>query len=153
MLDNRKSEEADGERRMIGSGRRVGAFGLSAREGLELMFDDPWGFFWMNGTASLRTWEKSCEICQSMPGDIATHATHCRLDTSQNGVAVTHLALSVVDDGQSGIQRSASSSARRSRRSSLGRACASTFFALLVASQRLDMLTFFTSAFQPGKQV
>ena len=38
MFDMRKSEDADGERRMIGSGRRAGAFGLCARVGLFAAF-------------------------------------------------------------------------------------------------------------------
>ena len=38
MFDMRKSEDADGERRMIGSGRRAGALGLCARVGLFAAF-------------------------------------------------------------------------------------------------------------------
>ena len=34
MFDMRRRDDADGERRMIGSGRREAAFGLCARVGL-----------------------------------------------------------------------------------------------------------------------
>ena len=59
-LERRRREEAEGDRRIMGSGRRVGTFWLSAREGLVGMLEElDWDFFWMKGTASLRTWEKS----------------------------------------------------------------------------------------------
>lgn len=57
MLDMRRSEEAEGERRMMGSGRRAG-FWLMARAGLFVIAVGP-GFLDMKACASLRTWEKS----------------------------------------------------------------------------------------------
>jgi hypothetical protein len=59
-LERRRREDAEGDRRIMGSGRRVGTFWLSAREGLVGILEElDWDFFWMKGTASLRTWEKS----------------------------------------------------------------------------------------------
>ena len=57
MFDNRRREEADGERRMIGSGRRTGAFGLCANV---VLFTDAAAAACaalraLNGAASLRT--------------------------------------------------------------------------------------------------
>jgi hypothetical protein len=61
IFDIRRSEEADGERRMIGSGRRTGALGFIAREGLFAKFAAAGcaDFRVLNGTASFRTCEKS----------------------------------------------------------------------------------------------
>jgi hypothetical protein len=39
-FDRRSKEDAEGDRRMIGSGRRVGAFWLSASEGLLGMLEE-----------------------------------------------------------------------------------------------------------------
>lgn len=55
----RRSDEAEGERRMMGSGRRDGPLGLRERDWLEVMADEDCSFLWMNGAASFRTWEKS----------------------------------------------------------------------------------------------
>ena len=57
MFDNRRREGADGERRMIGSGRRTGAFGLCANV---VLFTDAAAAACaalraLNGAASLRT--------------------------------------------------------------------------------------------------
>lgn len=54
-LDMRSSAEADGERRMMGSGLLDGPFWLSASAGLDPMADEDDDFFWINGKASLRT--------------------------------------------------------------------------------------------------
>jgi hypothetical protein len=59
ILDIRSREEAEGERRMIGSGRRTGAFELI---GSVVPFDAA-GFELLdvlNCTANFRTYEKSC---------------------------------------------------------------------------------------------
>lgn len=65
MLDIRRREEAEGESRIIGSGRREGFLG---RETREVGFDDDDGavvelgrgrFRPRNISADLRTWEKS----------------------------------------------------------------------------------------------
>lgn len=58
-FDRRSKEEAEGDRRIIGSGRLVGGFWLRASDGLVGMLELDWYFFWMKGAASLRTWEKS----------------------------------------------------------------------------------------------
>ena len=60
MLDMRRREEADGERRMIGSGRRVGTLGFMARDWLlALLPAEACCFLAVNVVASLRTCEKS----------------------------------------------------------------------------------------------
>lgn len=53
MLDMRRREEAEGDRRMMGSGRLL--FGLSASDGLEEIFVVEDGLLDMKGAASLRT--------------------------------------------------------------------------------------------------
>ena len=57
MFDMRRRDDADGERRMIGSGRREAAFGLCARVGLlGSVAACAWAVFRaLNGAASLRT--------------------------------------------------------------------------------------------------
>jgi hypothetical protein len=65
MLDMRSRDDAEGDRRMMGSGRR--GFWCEARAGFEemLFVEDGGaeeGFFDMRGAASLRTWEKSYKI-------------------------------------------------------------------------------------------
>lgn len=64
MLDMRRREEAEGDRRMMGSGRLL--FWLSASDGFEEMFVVEDGFLDMKGAASLRTWEKSCHHSRSV---------------------------------------------------------------------------------------
>ena len=61
-LDMRSSAEAEGESRIMGSGRRAG-FWLSARAALAVRAaacGGAPGLRVMKGAASLRTWEKSC---------------------------------------------------------------------------------------------
>lgn len=60
IFDMRSSDEAEGDRSMMGSGRR--GFWCEARAGLDEIFDDDGGagFLDMKGAASLRTPEKSC---------------------------------------------------------------------------------------------
>jgi hypothetical protein len=58
-LDMRSSDEADGDKRMIGSGRRAG-FWFSTRAGLFVMLAAAGlGLRDMKGAASFLTWEKS----------------------------------------------------------------------------------------------
>ena len=80
MLDIRRSEDAEGESRMIGSGRRFGFFGCDGSEGgIPVVVEDerveiPDAAVGPEGrervrpryaSADLRTWEKSCEmVCQ-----------------------------------------------------------------------------------------
>jgi hypothetical protein len=61
MFDMRRRDDAEGDRRMIGSGRREGVFGLCARVGLLGRFAAAaWAALRaLNGAASLRTCEKS----------------------------------------------------------------------------------------------
>lgn len=62
MFVMRRSEEADGESRMMGSGRFC--FGFKAREVPEGIFvADGVDFLDMNEAVSLRTWEKSYSNC------------------------------------------------------------------------------------------
>lgn len=63
MFDIRSSDDAEGERRMIGSGRLTGAFGLCARVVLPPGFAAAAAaaFRGLNGAASFRTCEKSCK--------------------------------------------------------------------------------------------
>ncbi len=60
----RSKEDADGERRMMGSGRRAGALGLCARVVLFARFCAAGccDFRALNGAASLRTCEKSYPV-------------------------------------------------------------------------------------------
>lgn len=58
MFDMRRREEAEGESRIIGSGRRAGVLEFIANEGLLAMLEI--AFLEKKGAASLRTWEKSC---------------------------------------------------------------------------------------------
>jgi len=62
MFDIRSKEEADGERRMIGSGLLVGALGLCDNVLFVADFSAAAcaAFLALNGAASLRTCEKSC---------------------------------------------------------------------------------------------
>lgn len=66
-LDMRRSDEADGERRMMGSGLLVGPFWLREREDAAPGAETAWAFFWINGAASLRTCEKSCVRRLALP--------------------------------------------------------------------------------------
>ena len=61
IFDMRKSEEAEGDNKMMGSGRRTGAFGFRASDGLFAIFAAAgWADLRAkNGPASLRTCEKS----------------------------------------------------------------------------------------------
>lgn len=61
MFDMRRRDEAEGDSRIIGSGRRAGALGLWASVGLLWMFAAAaWAALRaLNGAASLRTCEKS----------------------------------------------------------------------------------------------
>ena len=72
MLDMRNSAEAEGETRMIGSGRRAGLVSGTTRcWGWAL--GSPWeDFVLMNVCAILRTCEKSC-------GASVNHALYCKL--------------------------------------------------------------------------
>lgn len=59
-LERRSSEDAEGDRRMMGSGRLPGAFGFMASDRLLGILEVPeCDFFWIKGAASLRTCEKS----------------------------------------------------------------------------------------------
>ena len=60
MFDIRSSEEAEGERRMIGSGLLTGAFGLCARVVLFAGLAVAAAFLEMNGAANFLTYVKSC---------------------------------------------------------------------------------------------
>lgn len=64
IFDIRRSEDAEGDSRMIGSGRRVEAFGFIAREGPFARFVAAgcWDFLAVKGAAILRTCEKSYRI-------------------------------------------------------------------------------------------
>jgi len=54
MFDRRRMDEADGERRMMGSGRRLDDF--CERDGSATPLAVPvGGFFWVNDEASFRT--------------------------------------------------------------------------------------------------
>jgi hypothetical protein len=56
MFDMRRREDAEGERRMMGSGRRTGAFGLWGRVGLFARFAAAWAALRaLKGAAILRT--------------------------------------------------------------------------------------------------
>jgi hypothetical protein len=61
MFDMRRSEDAEGESRIIGSGRRAEAFGFITRDGLFARFVAAGccDFLAVNGAAILRTCEKS----------------------------------------------------------------------------------------------
>ena len=63
MFVIRSSEDAEGDRRIIGSGRRTGAFGLCAKVVLFAWFTCACcaAFRALNGAAILRTCEKSCQ--------------------------------------------------------------------------------------------
>lgn len=63
----RRRDEADGERRMIGSGLLVGPFWLRERADVAPEDEIGWDFFWMNGAASLRTCEKSYKETLAVP--------------------------------------------------------------------------------------
>ena len=61
MFERRRRDEADGESKMIGSGRLTGALGLCAKV---VLFADAAAAACaalraLKGAASLRTWEKS----------------------------------------------------------------------------------------------
>jgi hypothetical protein len=60
MFDMRRSEDAEGDRRIMGSGRRA-ILGFIAMEGLfaRLAAAGCWDFRAWNGAANFRTWEKS----------------------------------------------------------------------------------------------
>lgn len=63
MFDMRRSEDAEGDSRMMGSGRRAGALGLCERGALLAAFEAAatWAALRaLKGAASFRTWEKSC---------------------------------------------------------------------------------------------
>jgi len=56
MFDIRRREDAEGERRMMGSGRRAGAFGLWGKVGLFARFTAAWAALRaLKGAAILRT--------------------------------------------------------------------------------------------------
>jgi len=60
MFDMRRSDEADGETRMMGSGRRAGFWLIgSAALRVPVFESGAAGFRPMNVCAILRTWEKS----------------------------------------------------------------------------------------------
>jgi hypothetical protein len=75
MFDMRRSEDAEGERRMMGSGRRAGALGLWERGALLAAFAAAaWAALRvLNGAASFLTCEKSCFKCQN-----SIHHNKCR---------------------------------------------------------------------------
>lgn len=71
MLDIRRREEADGDSKMIGSGRRVGFLGRETRDEALAVVDAGTGAVadaWLGRgrlrarkiSADFRTWEKSC---------------------------------------------------------------------------------------------
>ena len=66
MFDMRRSEDAEGESRMMGSGRRTGALGLWERGAVLAAFAAAaWAALRvLNGAASFLTCEKSCIECQ-----------------------------------------------------------------------------------------
>lgn len=56
IFDIRRREDAEGESRMMGSGRRAGAFGLWGRVGLFARFAAAWAALRaLKGAANLRT--------------------------------------------------------------------------------------------------
>lgn len=61
MFDMRRSEDAEGESRMMGSGRRAGALGLCDRGVMLAVFAAAVcaALRALNGAASFLTWEKS----------------------------------------------------------------------------------------------
>ena len=105
MFDMRRSEDAEGESRMMGSGRLLGAaFGLCGRVVLFAGFA-ACAFLALNGAASLRTWEKSCIVLSGQKlvrNDIETNR---RLNSPQHTIPITHLSFPIVDFCQPRIDR------------------------------------------------
>lgn len=68
-FDRRRREEAEGDRRIIGSGRRTGALGLCAKVVLFAAAAAAAcaAFRALKGAASFRTCEKSCESQRYIP--------------------------------------------------------------------------------------
>lgn len=107
IFDMRRRDEADGDSRIMGSGRREGA-----ARGFVIAFAGlPWvdGCFSLRGLktdAILRTCEKSLlKPVSSMRSLRSPKVAYGRLDSSENTVPVSHAPLSIVDLSQSRINR------------------------------------------------
>ncbi len=110
MLDMRRRDEAEGERRMIGSGRRDGFLGRETRDELPAATDagiagveDGW-----LGRGRLRPRKTSadfrtCENCYVRRKLIVwrkwenCRSTDCRFDSPEDTVSISHSSLAVVD--------------------------------------------------------